>query len=118
MGDQTFTFPLEQIIFLNFINEIGYKQRNTIIIYDELYKKGCVEGTIEAYIDIFRKYYRKSKQKYLDKCDTYKGFITVIRQCCRHLGIYFEKKVKYMHGTYNIQYIIYLPKEDISDNCV
>lgn len=71
------------------------------------FKKGVFENAIRPYCDSLKEYYYLSKQKYLDKKQTYRSFVTIIRQICKYHHISFTSKIKYDKSNYEIVYYIY-----------
>ena len=73
------------------------------------YKKGIYTGDIQKFFLDCLLYYHLSKRKYLEKKNTYKSFITVLRQICNYNKITYTSKIVYNKSEYNIEYYIYPP---------
>ena len=60
--------------------------------------------------DNIEKYYYKCKRFYVTRKQTYKTFITILRQICKFKHLAFTSKIKYDKSKYEIVYYIYPPK--------
>ena len=78
------------------------------ILSKNSYKKAQIENAIEGFFETIKTYYFKSKQFYLERKKSYKNFITIIRQICKHNKIPFSSKIFYSNSNYEIKYYIYV----------
>jgi len=65
------------------------------------------EKNLDAFFELIKPYYFKSKLFYLERDKTYKNFITILRQICKYHHIAYTSKIIYSKSTYEIKYIIY-----------
>ena len=81
-------------------------------INKEFYKRSKLNKSLKIFLETLRPYYHISKQEYIDKCDNYKKFLTIIRQLCKYFQVNYENKVTYFTSNYEKNYIItYTPKQ-------
>ena len=103
--------------FISFLNSIATPNKdNRYIITSTTYKQAEYKQLIQPYIDNLQSYYHKSKKHYIESANTYKRFITILRQICRFFHIYYKSEIKYIGTSYFINYYIYLPKEESEFN--
>lgn len=108
MKSQIFVNYIEYSAFIDFLNLISVKQGNKYTINPIIFKQAVYNNKIEPFIDSIKNNYHLSKQKYVDKDITYKKFLTIIRQICRSLNIYYKSEIKYTNSKYSIIYYIYI----------
>ena len=73
-----------------------------------IFIKNKFHNNIKCIINDLSEYYLPSKQKYIENGETYKGFITIIRQLCKLWDIEYTSKIKYNKNDYNIEYYFYI----------
>lgn len=78
------------------------------MIGKDAYKKGCLCGAIDIFINNLKDMYFPSKQYYVTRKMSYKNLITIIRQLCNHLNIPYSSKILYNKSSYEIVYYISL----------
>lgn len=88
---------------------------NKYIIDNNNYKTSLYHNNIINFINYLKPYYNKSKIFYLERKMNYKNYLTIIRQICNVLNIYFKIKKKYVNSTYEIFYIIYISHDTLSN---
>jgi hypothetical protein len=79
-------------LLVNLFDKNFIKTKDFYIINNISFKKGIYNNTIQEFLEICRKYYHVSKQKYIDKPLTYNSFITVIRQICKYNKIQYKNE--------------------------
>lgn len=72
------------------------------------YKKGVFTGSIESFYKELAQYYQKSKMFYLTRKNSYKKFLTIIRQLCNWHNIMYTNEIIYEKSTYEINYKIFV----------
>ena len=107
MSSQIFKnkFPKEDL--LGFLDNYAEKKHNHYYFTKTSFKKAVFEQSITPFCDSLKEYYYLSKQKYLDKIQNYRSFITIIRQICKYHQMGFTSKIKYDKSNYEIVYYIY-----------
>ena len=73
----------------------------------EAFKRAKIDNAIQPFCENLKKYYFPSKYFYLERNNTYKNFITIIRQICKFHHIPFTSNIKYSKSKYEIKYFIY-----------
>jgi hypothetical protein len=94
-------------------------KEETYYVFDKnAYKKGIFTESIQIFLANCKKHYFLSKQKYVERKQTYNSFTTIIRQICNHNNITYKSEIKYDKSTYNIIYYIQkmMHGEDEQDN--
>jgi hypothetical protein len=82
------------------------------------YKKSCINGSINVFINSLQEYYHHSKQYYLTRKMSYKNLVTILRHVCNNLKITYTSKILYEKSNYEIVYYINIKKEDELTNVV
>lgn len=112
MTNQTFkTIPPKNILY-EFLDNVAFLENNYYIFSKTNYKAALIKNVIPPFILNIRKYYYKSKQKYIDNATTYKGFVTILRQICKSNKIPIHSSIKYYKSDYVINYKILYRKSD------
>jgi hypothetical protein len=83
-------------ILINMLEDICEKDINNYVIKPEYYKSGIYSNNIKEFMGELKKYYHKSKQKYLDNATSYNKFMTIVRQLCNYYEIEYIIDVKYV----------------------
>lgn len=83
-------------------NGIYTHNRNT-------FKRSKVNGSLKYLCSIIKPCYHISKQKYVDKTNTFKGFTTVLRQLCKLHSISYTHYEKFFRSNHDVHYSIMLP---------
>lgn len=107
---QIFKDKIPDTLIFDFIEKYGeiMEQGKAFVISKNSYKKAQIENGIESFFNNIKKYYFKSKQFYLERKKSYKNFITIVRQICKHNKIPFSSKIFYSNSNYEIKYYIYV----------
>lgn len=83
---------------------------NNIYTYNRsAYKRSKLNGSLVYLCNIIQSYYHLSKQKYIDKYNTFKGFTTILRQLCNLHSIKYTHYEKFFKSTHQVNYSIFLP---------
>lgn len=108
MTSQIFKKKMDNSIIFNLLDKLCDKNNTYYTFNNSSYKKGTFfEDTIQLFLKEIKAYYHNSKQKYLDKKQTYNSFTTIIRQICNYIKIEYKTKIKYDKSSYEIIYYIY-----------
>jgi len=107
MSSQIFknAYPKENLFI--FLDRYAEKKVKYYYFTKTSFKKAVFEKAIVPYCNGLTEYYYSSKHKYLEKMQTYRSFITIIRQICKYHHISFTSKIKYDKSNYEIVYYIY-----------
>lgn len=116
MSAQLFKSRVDLYIFIDFLTPICDVKEGKYIFNNESYKKANLFNKIEPFIEICRKHYYKSKQKYIDRKMTYNNLITVLRQIAKSHKINYKTNIKYSKSNYNIDYIFYIDNNNNNNN--
>lgn len=100
-------------IFDSFVIE-NFIQENDYFIYNaEVFKKLCYENKIRFLLETLKAYYYNNKKYYLEREPiTMNQFNTILRQIMKKNEIQYMKKVKYVLSKYQIEYYIYIKKNE------
>ena len=80
---------------------------NNIYTFDNAsYKKIKEKNLLEDFKDNIKICYFNSKHYYVDGCNTYKKFLTIIRQICSYNKIEYNVKITYNKSKYSPIYSI------------
>ena len=109
MSSQIFKTPIPLSIFTSFLDTNGEKQSKRYVFSKTSFKKAQLEKTIQPFLDSIKSHYFPSKQFYITRNTTYKGFVTIIRQICKYHHIPFTSNIKYSKSKYEIIYTIFIP---------
>jgi hypothetical protein len=107
MSNQIIKRSIPNEMLFDLLNEICVKNEKYYIFNNESFKRGIFKELIPNFIENCKPFYYLSKRKYLEKKLTYKSFITILRQICKHNNILYTSQIKYDKSTYNIIYNIY-----------
>jgi hypothetical protein len=107
MTNQLFKQNIPNDILFDLLNLICIKNDKYYIFDSVSFKKGVFNNEIELFIEKCKCYYHKSKQKYLERKNTYNNFTTILRQICNFNKITYTSEIKYDKSSYNIIYYIY-----------
>ena len=107
MSSQIFkhSYPKEDLFL--FLDKYSEKRNNYYYFTKISFKKAVFEKAIIPYCKTLKDYYYTSKHRYLDKTQTYRSFVTLVRQICKYHHISFTSKIKYDKSNYEIVYYIY-----------
>ena len=108
MASQIFKNTIPNELLINLLNEISIKTDKYYIFNHNSYKKGIFNDIIPNFIKECIPYYYLSKRKYLERKQTYKNFLTIIRQICNFNNITYTSQIKYDKSTYGIEYYIHI----------
>ena len=109
MSSQLFKKNVPIDLFILLIETNCTKLNNYHLFNNASFKKGMLNGTIEAFINDIKEYYHLSKQKYLTNKRSYNMFTTIIRQICKSHNIVFNSQILYDKSKYEIVYYIFTP---------
>lgn len=101
-------------ILLELLTTYCNKENNLYIINNILYKKLIYNNYLQSFLNKLREHYYKSKLNYLDNCNTYNNFITIIRQICKFNSVEYNTRVVYEKSKYVPIYYINMNSVDIS----
>ena len=107
MSSQIFKnkFPKEDL--LGFLDNYAEKKHNHYYFTKTSFKKAVFDQSITPFCDSLKEYYYLSKQKYLDKIQNYRSFVTIIRQIANHTKWDCIKNKPHMiKSNYEIVYYI------------
>jgi len=107
MSSQIFkkSYPKDDLFV--FLDKYAEKKNKYYYFTKISFKKAVFEKSIIPYCNGLKEYYYSSKHKYLDKPQSYRSFVTIIRQICKYHHISFTSKIKYDKSNYEIVYYIY-----------
>jgi hypothetical protein len=104
---QIFKEKIQDTILFELLDKLCIKNNNYYIFNFESYKKGVYNKSIPTFIENCKPYYYNSKQKYLEKKQTYNSFVTILRQICKHNKLTYLSKLVYNKSDYNIDFYIF-----------
>ena len=107
MSSQIFKKEFPKEYLLEFLDKYAEKKHNHYYFTKISFKKAVFEKSVIPFCDTLKEYYYISKQKYLDKIQNYRSFITIIRQICKYHHMGFTSKIKYDKSNYEIVYYFY-----------
>jgi len=109
---------MDNSILFNFLKTICVVEHSQYVVnYDSL-KKAKFTEIIDTFIDEIRPYYYLSKRSYLDEPLTYKRFLTIIRQICKHNHILYRSSLKYQYSEQRMEYYVYFGEEAEFDDTI
>ncbi len=111
MPGQIFRTDPPTTILEEFIREYGLEKGNYHTFSNASFKKARLELKIEPFCSILEPFYFSSKKFYVTRKKTYKSFITIIRQLCKHHHIPFTSTIKYSKSSYEMVYSIFIPEQ-------
>ena len=100
--------PPISLLFTLLQNTCHLKTDKYFVITHASFKKGVLSKCIQLFYDELKQYYQKSKAFYLTRKNTYKNFLTVIRQLCNYHNIMYSNDIKYDKSSYEIVYKVFL----------
>ena len=107
MTSQIFKKIMDTSIIFNLLDKLCEKNNTYYMFNSSCYKKGTFfDDAIQLFLKEIKVYYHNSKQKYLEKKQTYNSFTTILRQICNYIKIEYKTKIKYDKSTYEIIYYI------------
>ena len=109
MSSQLFKKNVPTELFMSVIETNCSKLKSYYLFNNASFKKGMLNGTIEAFINHIQQYYHLSKQKYVTNKRSYNMFTTIIRQICKSNNIVFNSQILYDKSKYEIVYYIFTP---------
>jgi hypothetical protein len=107
MSSQIFKNPIPNEKIFKLLDDIALKTETCYVISNDAYKKGMFNNNIENFMTECIPYYHISKRKYLERKNSYKSFITIIRQICNFNKIIYRSQIKYDKSSYDIIYYIH-----------
>tara|TARA_Y100000590_G_C15387328_1_gene888722 strand:- start:209 stop:535 length:327 start_codon:yes stop_codon:yes gene_type:complete len=108
MKSQIFKLPPSKELMYDFLKKWAIKN-NTKYYYVSkmIFRRALFKNDIKQFCDQMKQFYFSSKEKYVTRTQTYKTFMTVLRQICKYHHIPFVSKIKYDRSLYQITYYIY-----------
>lgn len=100
--------PPISLLFTLLQNTCHLKTDKYFVITHASFKKGVFNKYIQLFYDELKQYYQKSKAFYLTRKNTYKNFLTIIRQLCNCHNIIYSNDIKYDKSSYEIVYKVFL----------
>lgn len=117
MTSQIFKKKMDNSIIFNLLDKLCDKNNTYYMFNNSSYKKGTFfDDVIQLFINEIKVYYHNSKQKYLERKQTYNSFTTIIRQICNYIKIEYKTEIKYDKSSYEIIYYIYHSNDEIDSN--
>ena len=107
MKSQIFVKNINLKMLTDFLDVIKEKNKNKYLISPIIYRQAQYNDKVAPFFTEIDEYYHSSKKKYLENIN-YKKFLTVIRQLCRSLNVYYKSEIKYSRSNYEIVYYIYI----------
>ena len=107
MTSQLFKEKYPKDKFFEFLDKYCDKSDKYYKVSKVAYKKAKMEGAITKLFQELKEYYHKSKHLYVEREDSYKNLITVLRQVCNNHLIAYTSNIKYSKSKYEIIYFIY-----------
>lgn len=114
MRSSLFKSKVPRSLLIGLLRDIGRRERNGYVVYDELVKRKGREASIGAFLCAAITYYYPSKWHYVRRVENTKTLMAVIRQICKHQNIPVSSRTMYQHGSYTIHYKIIV--EEPSDS--
>jgi len=106
MKSSLFRTKVPKKLMMTFLRDIGQRERNGYVIYDELLKRKGRKASIVAFLCATKAYYYPSKWYYARKVNDTKSLMTIIRQICKLHNIPISSRTLYHHTKYTIHYKI------------
>ena len=100
-------------ILINLLTDNSVRENNKYIVNNALYRKILLTNQFDSFITDLKPYYHKSKLNYLEECNTYNKFLTIVRHICSYNNITCVKKVGYEKSEYKPVYYISMNSGDI-----
>lgn len=115
MKSSLFRAKVPRELLIAFLRDVGRREKNGYVIYDELLKRKGRETAISGFLCATITYYYPSKWHYVRRVTDAKTLMAVIRQICKSHNIPFNSRTVYQHGNYTIHYkvIVEEPTESI-----
>ena len=107
MSTQIFKNKVPNELFFHFLECVCVKNEKYYLLNNAAFKKGLLNECFPSFYESCKPYYHLSKQKYLEKKDTYKKLTTILRQICNFNKITYTSQIKYDKSSYDIVYYIY-----------
>lgn len=107
MNSQIFKAKVPSDLLLTLLETNCIKSKNYYLFNNAAFKKGLLNGSIEAFINDIKQYYHLSKQYYLTKKVVYNMITTIMRQICKYNSIAFTSQIVYDRSKYEIIYYIF-----------
>ncbi len=109
---QIFQKSIPENLLYDFLVPFCDKTDNHYLLFSKVaFKKMKLKETvIHEFYHKIKPYYYNSKRYYLERDQTYKNLITIIRQICKYLHVPYTSKILYFKSTYEIRYYIFNKK--------
>lgn len=92
----------------NLLYDICIQEKNYLIFNLIQFKKLKFYSKLDDILLFLKPFYKETKQKYIEKGNKYKGFVTILRQLCKLYNIKYMNKIVYDHSNYTIIYYFYV----------
>lgn len=110
MSDQIFKEKIPNEIIFDFLEKYAIKNNTKYyLVTKNTFRQAKFNGDLENFCDKVENYYYNCKKFYITRKQTYKTFITILRQICKCNHLAFTSKIKYDKSKYEIHYYIYPP---------
>lgn len=101
---QLFTHEIKYKDIVDLLKNITIQEHNYYILTFDKYKQLKYSKKIHKMHNDLITLYKPSKQFYVKNMNTYKGFLTVIRQLCKSVDIHYKIEIQYDRSSYTIYY--------------
>lgn len=105
--NQIFKYLIPNKLLYDFFILNCETNNNNFIFNKESYKRSILNKSLYHFLQIVKPFYHNSKQYYVERCNSYKNFVTILRQLFKVKKINFENKVRYFRSLHEIEYYIY-----------
>jgi hypothetical protein len=106
MLGQLFKHKIDNNLLVLLLETNCMKHNNHYIFNNDAFKKGLFNLSIQTFLTQLKPFYHISKQKYLERIQTYKSFTTILRQICNYINISYTSFIKYDKCKYETIYLI------------
>jgi hypothetical protein len=110
MKSSLFRAKVPRDLLITYLRDIGHRERNGYVIYDELLKRKGRETSTAAFLCAAMTYYYPSKHHYVRRVKNAKSLMTVVRQICKCHDIAVSSRTMYQHSCYTIHYKVIVPE--------
>ena len=111
MPSQIFYESIPYNELFEFLEKYAFKTDNFFLVSKDTFKKAKFNNDILEFCKKIKKYYCNCKKFYVTRPQSYKTFLTILRQICKINHLPFTSKIKYEKSTYKIIYYVYFPNQ-------
>ena len=102
-----FRQPVPTEWLFDLLDSVCDKKENSHYCFDTTaYQKMLYHKLDQNFMEKIQSCYHDYTQFYIQRKLTYKSFVTIIRQICKHHQINFYSKTKFYHSDYQMEYYI------------